>query len=529
MQRLDVFSFATLQRTVSKRALFHALCALALLVGVYSPNVSRAQSVPSVSFPVVVSPDTGSAQSLTLGVDPAATGSLDQTFQEAERPPLPPSSVFDARLIDDEVGASEFGEGSLVDIRFGDTPFVGQKTHRIQVQPGPADSLTFTWTLPSGVSGTIEGAPGGEVYGPVAMEDRGSLTVGADAPDALVSVEYSGEQQRVNVQSDLVYPDSLRSFTNTGVALNISGLSAPSMVTVKRYGNGPEDTSGIPESNVSDYRYVIEPQSPLEFNSAKVRLAVRSLPGIGELSDIDIYKRPDSTRTWSELPTSVNDAGTPSDLSDDVLAVPVISFSEFVLASNTEPLPVELTNFTAQVRGNRSALLTWRTASETKNAGFDVEHRAPDGDVWTELGFVESKATGATATEAKTYRFTAEDLSPGTHQFRLRQVDADGSTVLSDPVTVELRMDQALRLTAPTPNPTGGAASVSFAVRKAQETRLHLYNTLGQRVRVLYEGTPTAGQSRTVQLDAAGLPSGVYFVRLQVEGRTEARRLTVVR
>jgi hypothetical protein len=49
------------------------------------------------------------------------------------------------------------------------------------------------------------------------------------------------------------------------------------------------------------------------------------------------------------------------------------------------------------------------------------------------------------------------------------------------------------------------------------------------RVRTLYEGTPPAGQSKTVTFQVETLPSGVYFVRLHAEGRSRTERLTVLR
>jgi hypothetical protein len=56
---------------------------------------------------------------------------------------------------------------------------------------------------------------------------------------------------------------------------------------------------------------------------------------------------------------------------------------------------------------------------------------------------------------------------------------------------------------------------------------LRLYDVLGRRVATLAEGTHK-GREET-QLDASGLPSGVYFLRLQADARVETERFTVVR
>jgi len=190
-------------------------------------------------------------------------------------------------------------------------------------------------------------------------------------------------------------------------------------------------------------------------------------------------------------------------------------------------LPVELTEIDV-VRTGGSTELTWKTTSETSNAGFHVQHQSESG--WATLGFMESKASGGSTTTSQSYRYQLQrQLEPGTHRFRLKQEDLDGSTSLSETVAVEVGMDEALHLSRPTPNPPSVRAAVSFAVSEASEASVALYDVLGQRVRILYEGTPQAGQAQTVEFSVETLPSGVYFVRLQADGRTRTERLTVVR
>jgi hypothetical protein len=190
-------------------------------------------------------------------------------------------------------------------------------------------------------------------------------------------------------------------------------------------------------------------------------------------------------------------------------------------------LPVEFADFGA-VRNGNSVELTWQTASETNNAGFTVQRETESG--WTSLDFVESKVSGGTTTETTSYRYTVDqELDPGTHRFRLQQKDLDGTTSLSDVVTVDVGLDEAVSLSAPAPNPTAGTATLEFGVTEATEVTVSVYNVLGQRVQTLYQGTPQADQVRDVTVDASTLSSGVYFVRMQADGQTRTERLTVVR
>jgi uncharacterized lipoprotein YddW (UPF0748 family) len=192
------------------------------------------------------------------------------------------------------------------------------------------------------------------------------------------------------------------------------------------------------------------------------------------------------------------------------------------------PLPVELASFDATQTRPDAVRLTWTTASETNNAGFRVQHRNGDGG-WATLGYVESKAAGGTTSDATTYQFTTEDLATGTHRFRLKQVDFDGTSTLSNTITVDVQMRQALRLSAPAPNPVTDVATVSFAVKKTTDATVTLYDVLGQKVRTLYDGQATGGEPHTLRIRANDLASGVYLLRLRGGNEIRTERLTIVR
>jgi hypothetical protein len=176
---------------------------------------------------------------------------------------------------------------------------------------------------------------------------------------------------------------------------------------------------------------------------------------------------------------------------------------------------------------DKNVQLTWKTASEQNNAGFEVQRKEESG--WSQMGYVESKADGGTTTETQSYQYVAEDLSVGTHQFRLKQVDLDGSSQVHGPISVEIRMQEAIRLTAPAPNPVSSTATLSFAVKEEAQAIVAVYDMLGRKAATLFEGTPTAGESNRLQFDASSLPSGSYIIRLQADGQTESQRMTIVR
>ncbi|HYE95754.1 MAG TPA: T9SS type A sorting domain-containing protein [Rubricoccaceae bacterium] len=186
-------------------------------------------------------------------------------------------------------------------------------------------------------------------------------------------------------------------------------------------------------------------------------------------------------------------------------------------------VPVEMLYFEGAASG-RDALLSWGTASETNNAGFEVLTRR-DG-AWAALGFVEGHGT---TTEAQAYTFRAVDLDPGTHAFRLRQVDYDGASEFSDAVEVTIGVPGSHLLTQAYPNPFNPSASFTLAVAQTQAVTVALYDALGRRVATLFEGTLEGGAAQRLTIDGRGLPSGVYHYRAAGETFVESRSVVLMK
>ena len=187
------------------------------------------------------------------------------------------------------------------------------------------------------------------------------------------------------------------------------------------------------------------------------------------------------------------------------------------------PIPVELVSFNAVVNGT-DVSLNWATASETNNAGFEVQ--VQNGEDWNVLGFVEGHGT---TTEAQTYGYTAADMTVGTHSFRLKQIDYDGALEYSDELEVTVETPGTHLITRAYPNPFNPQSQFTVAVAQEQHVSAELFNTLGQRVAVLFDGTVEANQSQLVTIDGAGLSSGLYIVRVNGDRFSDALRVTLLK
>lgn len=171
-------------------------------------------------------------------------------------------------------------------------------------------------------------------------------------------------------------------------------------------------------------------------------------------------------------------------------------------------LPVELEDFVA-VSDRKDVVLNWATASETNNAGFYIEQGA--GDEYNTLGFVEGAGTTA---ERHDYSYRVNDVDPGTHRFRLRQVDFDGAFEYSPVVEVKVQVPGRFILEPAYPNPFNPQSSIRFAVERSETVTLDLFDVTGRIVQTLYKGVPEANEMVSVTLDGEGLSSGIYLVRL---------------
>ena len=170
-------------------------------------------------------------------------------------------------------------------------------------------------------------------------------------------------------------------------------------------------------------------------------------------------------------------------------------------------LPVELVSFEALARGE-DVVLSWTTASETNNAGFSIEQEI-DAGAFTEIGYVEGYGT---TQQEREYNFVVNDLDPGLHRFRLKQIDFDGAFEYSPVVEGAVTVPEQFLIEPAYPNPFNPSTTLRFAVDVEQQVDVQMLNVAGQAVRTLFNGTVAANEMQTLQINADGLPSGTYLV-----------------
>jgi hypothetical protein len=184
------------------------------------------------------------------------------------------------------------------------------------------------------------------------------------------------------------------------------------------------------------------------------------------------------------------------------------SFSSASLSSGFVPLPVQLLSFTAQSKQD-AVTLHWTTDREENFAGFEPE-RSVDGNSWTKMSFVASKANNVSSTTQ--YSYTDNNPVAGHTFYRLKMVDANGSFTYSKQLTIVKNGQNASLQNYP--NPFKKQTFIAFQLPVNSLATLKVYNNMGVEVSTLINKQLDAG-SYTISFDGASLPVGVYHYTLR--------------
>ncbi len=178
------------------------------------------------------------------------------------------------------------------------------------------------------------------------------------------------------------------------------------------------------------------------------------------------------------------------------------------------PLPIQLLTFTVQ-KQDEKAVLTWRTANEQNNHGFEIQ-RSTDGKHWTSLTFVPSQANGGNSLSALQYSYSDDTPAKTVNYYRLKQIDRNGSYEYSIIRSVSFDGGRAINVY---PNP----ATVQVTVTGLQkDDHIAIVDGLGNKVRQ-YESDDEKMTVPMVQLQ-----HGIYYI-IVTNGDTAVTTFKVVK
>ena len=198
-----------------------------------------------------------------------------------------------------------------------------------------------------------------------------------------------------------------------------------------------------------------------------------------------------------------------------------ITTQTFSLVLGANPLPVELTDFTATAVKNVDAALVWRTASEKNNDYFDVE-RSLNGTDFVKIGLVKGQGSTSVATN---YALTDGGIgrkATGLVYYRLKQVDTDGTATYSPVRTVSFTAgataEPAISLF---PNPATSATQLDLTALPTGSYQVSVLDATG---RVVLSAVREAGLAQSLNLNT--IASGTYVVLVRGQNNGQLINLT---
>ncbi len=140
---------------------------------------------------------------------------------------------------------------------------------------------------------------------------------------------------------------------------------------------------------------------------------------------------------------------------------------------NCAVLPIVLLSFDGAIKEN-SVVLNWATASEKNNKHFLIE-RSSNGEDWDLLKTVKGADNSASKIS-----YSCVDPNPlyGVSYYRLKQVDFDGKSVVSQTIVIDNKQTRSI---TPFPNPSNNEA-LKLQIRgfKNQDIQIELKSMVGE-------------------------------------------------
>ncbi len=206
----------------------------------------------------------------------------------------------------------------------------------------------------------------------------------------------------------------------------------------------------------------------------------------------------------------------------------VNNFSEFWLntggLTGSQPLPVELKQFTVRKLPQDAVLAEWVTASEYNVNRFEIEVARGNADYqsgrYTRLGEILSQ--GNSDREQRYQYLDTEPGKSGVRYYRLKIIDNDGTVRYSAirPLVFNIEIQWTV-----TPNPSAGQFSLNCQASPGETIQVKVYDTKG---RLVYQhSNPASGFAQKLNIDLKGpaYPAGIYLLETGVGEKRRSFKL----
>lgn len=202
-------------------------------------------------------------------------------------------------------------------------------------------------------------------------------------------------------------------------------------------------------------------------------------------------------------------------------------FSHFqtAKASNTNNgLPVKLVYLKATPIDNEYIQVSWLTAVEIDNKGFEV-YRSKNGVDFKNIGWV---AGNGSTTEPKAYAFDDKDVAANTtYYYKLRQVDFDGKSEETNIVSARISNGDLFSVSDFIPNPTNNSSRLIVNTSMPTTVQVKFYTQLGQQLS--NETFHLQSGSNDLNFNVENFASATYTAVLVAGNNVYSKKLVVAK
>jgi hypothetical protein len=205
-----------------------------------------------------------------------------------------------------------------------------------------------------------------------------------------------------------------------------------------------------------------------------------------------------------------------------------------------EPLPVELSSFTATATADYLVELNWTTQSESNLSGYYI-YRNTTGNLNSALR-IQSLINATNTSQETTYNFTDEEVETGhTYWYWLESLEMSNESEFHGPISVTLsdhggstlpQIPSLTLLRDAYPNPFSYSCRIPYSVKGAARVNIEIYNLKGQLVWSDTQSHTEAGYYHTTWnvRDLKGTPaaSGIYYYKMTSGNYTGMKKVILI-
>jgi len=286
--------------------------------------------------------------------------------------------------------------------------------------------------------------------------------------------------------SSIIY--TVQHFMSSAAALGYTLAASTNKVSQVRYWTvGSSDLSNLSTATVTLY------------------YGYTTTDGVTDLPNLTVVKTLGAGTTWVDI-GKVSDTAEPGNIVSGAFNSSFGTFTLANLSAGSNSLPIELVSFEGRNTAE-GVELTWVTASEHNNDYFDVE-KSSDGAEFQSISRVKGAGT---KNSASYYEVVDATLPTRSSYYRLRQVDLDGNSSLSEVIYIQSATTDNVVVF---PNPTNGQPVQIHTSSIDKTSVVEIMNMMGV---VIYSRSvselPYTAQTITVE-GSQYLPVGLFLVRI---------------